>query len=144
MTESATGNKGTKEVILVAEDSPPNRKILSHLLKKLNYDVIECEDGKKAWEEHLKGKKIDNLVAILSDIMMPNMDGLGLLKHVREDSNYQEIPFVLITAVSDKDYIIQAKSLNVNGYILKPVTFQRVTTKLKELFPAKEFPKLAG
>ncbi|MCB0362986.1 MAG: response regulator, partial [Bdellovibrionales bacterium] len=87
---------------------------------------------------------IDNLVAILSDIMMPNMDGLGLLKHVREDSNYQEIPFVLITAVSDKDYIIQAKSLNVNGYILKPVTFQRVTTKLKELFPAKEFPKLAG
>ena len=45
MTESATGNKGTKEVILVAEDSPPNRKILSHLLKKLNYDVIECEDG---------------------------------------------------------------------------------------------------
>lgn len=133
-----------KETILIAEDSPPNRKILSHLLKKLDYNVIECVDGQEAWEHYLKDGGVDGLVAILSDIMMPNMDGLGLLKHVREDSQYKDIPFVLITAVSDKDYIIQAKSLNVNGYILKPVTFQRVTTKLKEMFPAKVFPKLAS
>ncbi|MCB0385698.1 MAG: response regulator [Bdellovibrionales bacterium] len=137
-------NQEQKETILIAEDSPPNRKILSHLLKKLDYNVIECVDGEEAWEHYLKEGSIDGLVAILSDIMMPNMDGLGLLKHVREESKYKDIPFVLITAVSDKDYIIQAKSLNVNGYILKPVTFQRVTAKLKEMFPSKSFPKLAS
>ena len=53
------------------------------------------------------------------------------------------MPFVLVTAVSDRDYIIEAKSLDVNGYILKPVTFQRVTNKLKEIFPEKKFPKAA-
>ena len=143
MSEAPTESE-KKEVILIAEDSPPNRKILSHLLKKLNYEVIECEDGKIAWEEHLKNGSVENLVAILSDIMMPNMDGLGLLKNIRENSTYKEVPFVLITAVSDKDYIMQAKNLNVNGYILKPVTFQRVSTKLKELFPDKMLPKLTG
>jgi len=133
-----------QETILIAEDSPPNRKILSHLLRKLGYNVIECVDGQEAWEHYLKDGKIDNLVTILSDIMMPNMDGFGLLKNIRGDSKYKDIPFVLITAVSDKDYIVQAKSLNVNGYILKPVTFQRVTEKLKELFPSKTFSKLAA
>lgn len=143
MSEPASENSGTREYILIAEDSPPNRKILAHLLKKLDYEVIECVDGQEAWEKHLKEKKM-NLVAILSDIMMPNLDGIGLLKCVREQSSYKDIPFILITAVSDKDYIVQAKNLNVNGYILKPVTFQRVTSKLKELFPKKKFPQIAS
>jgi CheY-like chemotaxis protein len=143
MSEPASENSGTREYILIAEDSPPNRKILAHLLKKLDYEVIECVDGQEAWDKHLKENKI-NLVAILSDIMMPNLDGIGLLKCVREQSSCKDIPFVLITAVSDKDYIVQAKNLNVNGYILKPVTFQRVTSKLKELFPKKRFPQIAS
>ncbi len=143
MSEPASENSGTREYILIAEDSPPNRKILAHLLKKLDYEVIECVDGQEAWDKLQKENKI-NLVAILSDIMMPNLDGIGLLKCVREQSSYKDIPFILITAVSDKDYIVQAKNLNVNGYILKPVTFQRVTSKLKELFPKKKFPQIAS
>lgn len=133
-----------KETILIAEDSPPNRKILGHLLEKLDYNVIECSDGQEAWNFYLKEESVDGLVAIFSDIMMPSMDGLGLLKNVRKTNKYKETPFVLITAVSDKDYIVQAKSLNVSGYILKPVTFQRMTKKLKELFPSKNFPDLAS
>jgi len=133
-----------QETILIAEDSPPSRKILGHLLRKLDYNVIECADGQDAWDYYLKEGSVDGLVLILSDIMMPKMDGLGFLKNVREKSKYKDVPFILITAVSDKDYIIQAKSLNVDGYIIKPVTFQRVTTKLKELFPSKVFPKLAA
>ena len=134
---------GQQETIIVAEDSAPNRKILVHLLKKLGYDVVSCEDGQIAWE-HLESGESSNVVAILSDIMMPNKDGLELLKSCRENDKYKEIPFVLITAVSDREYIIEAKNLNVNGYILKPVTFQRVTSKLKELFPNKKFEKLAS
>ena len=133
----------TTETIVIAEDSPPNRKILEHLLLKLGYNVIACEDGSKAWEE-LKGQNIENLAAVISDIMMPNMDGIELLKNIRGMEAYNELPVLLVTAVSDRDYIVEAKSLNVNGYILKPVTFQRVLAKLKELFPNKHFPKLAG
>lgn len=130
-----------KEYIVVAEDSPPNRNILVHLLKKLGYEVIEGEDGAsalQAMEDHSEA----NIVAVLSDIMMPNLSGLEFLKKVRESDRFKETPFVLITAVADKDYIIEAKSLSVNGYILKPVTFDRVSSKLKELFPDKKFPKI--
>src|SRR5690242_1646360 len=122
----------TNELILVAEDSAPNRTILVHLLKKLGYDVIETANGKHAWEELEKLPKDKNIAAILSDIMMPEKDGIELLRSVRATERYSRVPFVLITAVSDKDYIMQAKSLNVSGYILKPVTFQRVLSKLQE------------
>lgn len=130
-----------KEYIVVAEDSPPNRNILVHLLKKLDYEVIEGVDGLAAYEAMELAKEA-NIVAILSDIMMPNLNGIEFLKKVRANDAYKEVPFVFITAVADKDYIIEAKTLQVNGYILKPVTFDRVSGKLKELFPDRKFPVL--
>ncbi len=133
----------TKETIIIAEDSPPNRKILAHLLEKLGFNVIACEHGQEAWEA-LNNPANTGVVLVISDIMMPTMDGLQLLRQIRQDGKHKEMPVVLVTAVSEKDYIVQARELNVNGYILKPVTFQRVTSKLQELFPAKSFPKIAG
>jgi len=132
-----------KDCILIAEDSPPNRKILAHLLEKLGFAVVACEHGQEAWDK-LQQANIERLVAVISDIMMPNMDGLALLKNIRSEEKFKHLPVVLVTAVSEKDYIVQAKDLNVNGYILKPVTFQRVTTKLQELFPGRVFPKIAA
>lgn len=132
-----------QEYVVVAEDSPPNRTILVLLLKKLGFQVLECNDGDVAWkalQEH-KDKKI---VAVISDLMMPTMDGLELLRRVRNDDKLAALPFVLVTAVSDKDYIFEAKTLKVDGYLLKPVTFQRVSAKMKELFPNREFPQLAS
>jgi two-component system chemotaxis response regulator CheY len=131
------------EYVVVAEDSTPNRTILVLLLKKMGYGVFECVDGAAAWsvlEQNTKKK----IVAVISDIMMPNMDGLELLRRVRNEEKFKELPFLLVTAVSDKDYIFEARQLNVNGYILKPVTFQRVSTKMQEIFPDRKFPKLAG
>ena len=133
----------TKETIVIAEDSPPNRKILAHLLEKLGFKVIACEHGKEAWEK-LNDPATGPVVLVISDIMMPTMDGLQLLREIRGSEKHKELPVVLVTAVSEKDYIVQARELNVNGYVLKPVTFQRVTSKLQELFPSKTFPKLAG
>lgn len=132
-----------KETILIAEDSIPNQKILSHLLSKLGYEVIACANGAEAWAK-LSEPEGEKIVAVLSDMMMPEMDGMTLLKKVRESEKFKALPFVLITAVSDRDHIILAKSLNVNGYILKPVTFPRVTAKLQEIFPNKKYPKIAA
>jgi len=131
------------DTIIIAEDSPPNRKILAHLLTKLGFNVVACENGEEAWKA-LSGGEHPRVVAVISDIMMPLMDGLAFLKNVRGHETWSKLPFVLVTAVSEKEYIVQAKELNVNGYILKPVTFQRVTNKLQELFPSRIFPKMAG
>lgn len=132
-----------KEKIIVAEDSAPNRKILSHLLQKLGYEVLAVENGKQA-QDLIMDKANHPIAAILSDVMMPEMDGISLLKEVRGHQELKDTPFVLVTAVADKEYIVQAKALNVNGYILKPVTFQKVQAKLQELFPKKQFPKIAA
>jgi len=136
--------KSDKQIIIVAEDSPPNRKILVHLLQKLGYEVIGCENGEQGWEAVEKLRGDDRLVAVISDIMMPVKDGIDFLRSVRGDESLKELPFVLVTAVSDKEYILEAKSLEVNGYILKPVTFSRVTAKLQELFPDKKFLSIAS
>ena len=103
-----------KDCIVVAEDSPPNRKILVHLLEKLEYEVISCEDGKIAWET-LESNENENIVAVLSDIMMPNMDGIQLLKNVRGSEKFKDLLFVLITAVYDREYIMEVKEHKVNG-----------------------------
>lgn len=132
-----------KDIIVVAEDSPPNRKILSHLLIKLGFEVLAYENGQEAWQALTSGEH-PRVVAIISDIMMPAMDGIQLLRNVRDHENLSKLPFVLVTSISEKEYIAQAKELRVNGYILKPVTFQRVTAKLHELFPDREFPKFAA
>ena len=85
------------EFIVVAEDSPPNRNILVHLLKKMGYQVIEGEDGEEAYEKMLK-QKDENIVAVLSDIMMPKMNGIEFLRKVRDTEEIKDLPFVLITS----------------------------------------------
>lgn len=132
-----------KDTILIAEDSPPNRKILAHLLEKLGFHVVACEHGQQALEELNSGKH-GKISLVISDIMMPTMDGLQLLREIRGSEAHKSLPVVLITAVSDKEYIVKARELDVNGYILKPITFQRVVEKMQELFPQKTFPKLSA
>lgn len=132
-----------EEYIVVAEDSPPNRTILVLLLKKLGFKVLECEDGDLAWKA-MEANRDKKIVAVISDIMMPNMDGMELLRRTRSDEFYTKLPFVFVTAVSEKDYIFEAKNLQAQGYILKPVTYKRVAQKIQEIFPSKKLPQLAG
>jgi CheY-like chemotaxis protein len=141
---SETQNAPEKlDQIIVAEDSLPNQKILCHLLTKLGFEAIPCNNGQEAWDK-LADPIYSSVAAVLTDMMMPTMDGMTLLKNIRESEKLKNLPVVLITAVSDKDQIVAAKALKVNGYILKPVTFVKVLAKLKELFPAKKFPNLAA
>ena len=132
----------TQETIVLAEDSPPNRKILTHLLEKMGFKVIACENGQEALNALTSGEH--DVKLLMSDIMMPTMDGLELLRQTRANEKYKTLPVILITAVSEKDYIERARALGVSGYILKPVTFTRVQEKMKVIFPNKVFPKLAG
>ncbi len=136
-------NIDAKETIVLAEDSPPNRRILAHLLTKLGFNVVACEHGEAALAA-LNSIEHAGVVLLITDIMMPVMDGLNLLSKVRESENWKTLPVVLITAVSENEYITRAKDLHVNGYILKPVTYERVRAKMAELFPNKNFPKLSA
>src|SRR6185312_261329 len=73
----ATGEaKPAKDTILIAEDSLPNQKILQHLLVKLEFDVIACNNGTEAWAK-LNDPETKKIVGVFSDMMMPELDGLS-------------------------------------------------------------------
>ena len=130
-----------KEVVLVVEDSPPNLKILVHTIKKLGFDTIEFKNGEEA-RKFLENPEQVKLVLIVSDIAMPNMSGLQLLEWVRKHPLLSQTPFVLVSALSDKDTILEAKKFQTNGYLVKPLDIQRITNLLKSLFPNRQFPPL--
>lgn len=133
-----------KPLILVAEDSAPNRKILAHLLEKLGFEVAQCENGRQALDIlTVKPDMAGKVVMVISDVMMPQMDGIEFLRQVRGNEALKKIPFVLVTAVAEKQYVTQAIELAVNGYILKPITFQKVRDKIKELCPQFDLSKVS-
>lgn len=119
--------------ILVVEDSAPNRMILKKILEKLGFVVDEADSGQTALE--VINEAEEKFDCIFSDIMMPNMNGIELLQNLRDIEEYKNTHYVLVTAVADKDYIIEARKYHASGYILKPIQTEMVRAKIKELFP---------
>jgi two-component system chemotaxis response regulator CheY len=122
------------DAILVVDDSAPNRMILSEHLRRLGFSVIECTDGIFALEK-LRGAERSSIIAIISDIMMAEMDGLELLREIRADQDLTKLPFILVTALAEKESVYEAAHLAVDGYILKPFTSQKISEKLQEILP---------
>jgi len=137
-------DKSNLPLVLVVEDSEPSRKIISSILLKMDYRVATVLDGVSALE-FLKNEK-ELPILILSDIMIPNMNGLEFLRNLRQNSAWNDIKFVFTTAAQEKEMVVEAKQLGVQGYILKPVTYDRIQKKIFELFPEKQeqrFKKIA-
>lgn len=117
--------------VLIVDDSSIMRKFAKDSLKRLNVtNVTEAEDGKAALTE-LKKETYD---LILSDLHMPNMDGLELLRAVRSDSNLKDIPFIIMTLDGKKDVLLEAVKEGLNDYLIKPVTAGPLGQKLKKVF----------
>lgn len=126
---------------LVAEDSLPNQKILVLTLKKMGFEVEPFDNGQSAWEcLHQNPNSWD---IILSDIMMPKMDGLELLKNIREHKVLKPLPCFLISAVTEKHLLVEAGKLGATGYIVKPISYAKILSKLGPLFPGRKFPEVA-
>jgi CheY-like chemotaxis protein len=129
----------SKDLIIVLEDSAPNRNILCAILMKLGFEVLSADNGakglnlvKRCEDENLK------LVAVISDIMMPDMDGLEFLSSFKKNKKFGNVPFVFVTAANDKENVIEAARMGVKHYILKPVTLEQIKNKLNEIFPGKK------
>lgn len=117
--------------ILVVDDSSLMRGFAKSSLKQLKLNnVTEAEDGVEALAE-LKKEKYD---LILSDLFMPNMDGLELLKAVRNDRDLKNIPFIIMTIEGKKGSLIEALEAGLNDYLIKPVTAKALSKKLSKVF----------
>ncbi|WP_165837110.1 response regulator [Phenylobacterium hankyongense] len=103
--------------MLVVDDVPDNRAILARRFMRLGYEVTEAEDGAEALE----------LIAqyeydiVLLDIMMPKIDGLEVLKRVRETRSQAELPIIMVSAKASSEDVVDALLLGANDYVTKPV-----------------------
>ncbi len=114
--------------ILVVDDSSTMRRIIKNTLQRLGYeDILEAEHGVQAWGI-LDSTEVQILI---TDWNMPEMNGLELVKKVRADERYKDIPIIMVTTEGGKAEVITALKAGVNNYIVKPFTPQVLKEKLE-------------
>lgn len=117
--------------ILVVDDFATMRKIVRKHLSSLGFEnITEAEDGDIALEK-LNASQFE---LIISDWNMPNMMGLDFLKEVRSNDIYREVPFLMVTAESQKGNVLDAAQAGASNYIIKPFTVDLLRRKLEALF----------
>lgn len=123
----------SKGTVLVLEDAATNREIMSKMLKSLGYDVLTAANGEEGFKIVEKceedGTKI---AAVLSDMLMPLVDGPTFVRHLRDNEAYEELPVIFMTTGTDRSFLLQAKELKA-GYILKPVQAKALGEQLGAL-----------
>ena len=126
-TAKTEGHRGT---VLLAEDNSDMRAYLERLLEQ-RFTVVPVRDGQEALE-YLQHAKVDLL---LSDIMMPRLDGYALLKAVREDSMLRDLPVVLLSARAGEEAQVEGLDIGADDYLVKPFSSRellaRVSTHLR-------------
>jgi two-component system chemotaxis response regulator CheY len=118
--------------VLIVDDSAAIRKILQRVLRQTDIpigDVIEAGDGIEA----LKALSERHVHLILSDINMPNMDGLQLLAQLKQHEKWKSVPFVMVTTEGGQGKVIEAVQLGAAGYVRKPFTAEQIKEKLAGL-----------
>ena len=115
---------------LVVEDSPPMRKMIVFALSRIReLSVVEADDGVDALRR-LSGTKFD---IIITDINMPILDGLKLVKRLRADETYQTVPIIIITTEGAAEDRQRALSLGANAYITKPIQAPQVIKLVRQI-----------
>lgn len=104
------------KTILFVEDSASMRQVMSTTLKREGYDVITAEDGQDALTK-LDGKKIH---LIISDVNMPNMDGITFVKKAKQLPAYKFTPVIMLTTESQESKMNEGKAAGVKAWIVKP------------------------
>src|SRR5262249_33787842 len=102
--------------ILVVEDSHTQAELLYHILSTYDYRVTVAHNGKEALESIHQLKP----TLVLSDIVMPEMDGYELCRQIKKTAHLQDIPVILLTALSDPIDVIKGLECGADNFIVKP------------------------
>lgn len=104
------------KTILIVDDSSSLRNVVKIALTEAGYDVIEGGDGKEGIGA-LDGRKVH---LIISDVNMPNMDGISMVKEIKKMPNYQFTPIIMLTTEAGDDMKSQGKEAGVKAWVVKP------------------------
>jgi two-component system, cell cycle response regulator len=113
--------------ILIAEDDTTSRLLFSATLKKLGHNVTAVEDGRKAWDAWRQ----DDYPLLISDWMMPDIDGLELCRMVREEHSLQYTYVILLTAMDSKGSYLEGMDAGADDFITKPFDEELLAARLR-------------
>ncbi len=118
------------KLVMLVDDSDVLRKITVFNLKKNGYEVVEATNGEEALEKLKSGIKPD---LMLLDIMMPKMDGFTVLKHLKENDEWKDIPVIVLTAKGGEDDEKTALSLGATRVMTKPFSPIQLIQEVKRV-----------
>ncbi|HXK23322.1 MAG TPA: response regulator [Myxococcota bacterium] len=116
--------------VLIVEDSPTMRQLLVFALRRLrDVEIVEAQDGM----DGLRKISSDHYDIALIDINMPVMDGLKLIRLIRDEESLKQIPIIVVTTEGADEDRERALALGANEYLTKPIQANRVLTVVKDL-----------
>lgn len=115
--------------LLAIDDDPFIRTLVKKTFTNLGFEVLTAPDGFEGLHTIITQKP----ALILLDIMMPILDGLEVLKRIKETPEVSKIPIIMFTAVSERKMIVESSKLGADDYILKPFQSSILITKVRDL-----------
>ena len=108
--------------ILVVDDSATVRKFASISLTMQGFQIVTADDGMDALEK----LPMQNIDLVITDLNMPNMDGFEFIKSLRENPQYNELPIIILSSLSDEVNKARGRELGVHAYLVKPFSLERI------------------
>ena len=117
------------KTILVVDDSASLRQVVAIALKGAGYDVIEAADGKDALSK-LTGQKVH---LIISDVNMPNMDGITMVKEIKQMAAYKFTPIIMLTTESQESKKAEGQAAGAKAWVVKPFKPEQMLQAVSKL-----------
>ena len=117
------------KVIMTVDDSASVRQMVSFTLQQAGYEVITAVDGKDALSK-TNGAAIN---MVITDLNMPNLDGINLIRQLRAQAKYKFIPIIMLTTESQGDKKLEGKAAGATGWIVKPFKPEQLVAVVKKV-----------
>jgi len=116
------------KTIMIVDDSSAIRQSITFILEQAGYEVVQAQDGADAVTK--LGRTFD---LIISDVNMPNMDGIALTRHLRQTPQYKFVPVLMLTTESQAEKMQEGKAAGATGWIVKPFEPEKLLAVVKKL-----------
>ena|SRR6516164_878498 len=113
--------------VLIAEDDRDSRELLAWMLEKLGYQVVSTTNGKEAWDAYRKGR----FRIVISDVLMPEVDGLELCRRIRQHKQSKYTYIVMITALIGKKDYLEGMEAGADDFVTKPFDADELKARLR-------------
>jgi two-component system chemotaxis response regulator CheY len=115
--------------VMTVDDSKTMRDMVSYTLRQAGYAVSEAEDGQKA----LTALRAGAADLVITDLNMPNMDGMSLIRALRKEAKYRTVPILMLTTEADAAKKAEGREAGATGWIVKPFSPEKLLDVVKRV-----------